>query len=151
MWLELMHTGGGVLALSWCPTGGAASAMPVASSSTPTLDRLGLLAAACADARVRIFAVPTQASLTAAESLRAFPAALAEADSGRFRLWLPPVLQLEPTVPVLTLALDWSASSPHLLLEITRAAARIIKDTHTPLGSSGTPSSERPSKRNRMS
>jgi WD40 repeat protein len=64
---------------------------------------------------VRIFAVPTQASITAAESLRAFPAALAEADSGRFRLWLPPVLQLEPTVPVLTLALDWCASSPHLL------------------------------------
>ena len=147
MWLELMHPGGGVLALSWAPTGNACSApsrevqggasgargrdggsctsLAVAADvipAAPTVDRLGLIAAACADGRIRIFAVPTEDSLIAAEPQLAHDTRRHVEGGGGgsgvnapFRLWLPPALQLETQAPVLTLSIDWCASSTHLL------------------------------------
>lgn len=134
LWLKIMHGGAGVLALSWCPRGNhlpqpsqqvtrgsqsaslASPAQPSTPSTSADLDRLGLLAAACADGRVRIFAIPTRGSLRAAVS-----ASLPMMDDGSDRsacvprLWLPPVLQLEPTSDVLTLSLSWCATSTQYL------------------------------------
>ena len=178
-WLHVLHNGGGVTALCWCPNGNActaqrpsdqrggtssasggggggggdgssgagtttgapgsggagnssiSTAMVVAGAdgadgaATP-VDRLGLLAAACADGRVRIFAIPTPAGVrplastaaaTAAAAATATAAAplLGELPLPPPELWLPPVLQLEPRELVLPLTLDWCAGSPHLL------------------------------------
>ena len=92
------------------------------AQDVPRLDRVGLLASACADGRVRVFALPTDQSLTTAEPLLAHAARRATSTLGvagtvsaPWRLWLPPVLILEPMAPVLTLSLDWCTSTPHLL------------------------------------
>ena len=134
IWLELMHNGGGVLSLCWCPAGNAcrsaaaqastqatahpSSALIPADDSmraSPTLDRLGLLAAACADGRVRLFAVPTPESLEAAGPLMAHPLRPNNCLEEPMRAWLQPILRLDPGLPVLTLTLDWCSSSPHWL------------------------------------
>ena len=115
MWLEILHPGAGVLALTWAPTGNSLEA----SADKSQMERLGLLAAACADGRIRVFALPTAEGLEAAEPLLAHPGRAASSSSSSssapWRLWLPPVLQLEPQSPALTLTLDWCQSSPHLL------------------------------------
>ena len=115
-WLQVMHDGGGVLALSWCPSGNACPA-PASGDVQPSVDRLGLLAAACADGRVRIFAIPTRASLEAVEQKLAHPIRPASdrVRTGAAGLWLPPVLSMEPIAPVLTLSLDWCATSTEWL------------------------------------
>ena len=75
-------------------------------ASTVPLDRLGLLAAACADGCVRIFALPTKASLLLADPLLAHPSRVATDDgTDHFQLWLPPVLKLDSNSPCLTLTL----------------------------------------------
>ena len=160
VWLELLHDGGGVLALSWCPSGnknerpapGRNRASTSCSSYDSTalvttsadnaprgglqFDRLGLLAAACADGRVRIFAVPTLESLEAVPAsyhLRAAQSAHHSARGpGPMRAWMPPVLELEPNGPVLPLTLDWCAQSTHLLAVGLDDGIVSVWDLHAP-------------------
>ena len=71
-WLHVLHEGGGTLDLCWCPSGNRAlpadirdggsdvwAPSPPALPSTGATARLGLLAAACADGDIRLFAIPT--------------------------------------------------------------------------------------------
>jgi len=58
-WAELLHDGGGVLDLEWCPSGNAAAA----AGGEGELGRMGLLAAACADGAIRVWALPRVADL----------------------------------------------------------------------------------------
>ena len=117
LWLEGLHDGGGVLSLCWCPVGSACSALATGGSRHAlALDRLGLLAAACADGSIRIFPIPTPESLDTAESSLPASARVPARDRlRRFRLWLLAAIKLEPTSPVLTTAIDWNRSSPELL------------------------------------
>ena len=150
-WALLMHSGGGVLDLAWCPAGNAAEVPPAAppepsataplasqaeaeagagagagagtssagaaagipASSSAVLTRLGLLAAACADGKVRLFAVPTRdavARLSAAGAPARAPAPP--------RVWLAPALILTAPTSRLALCLAWSPLPPYAQLAV---------------------------------
>ena len=138
VWLLLLHRGGGVLDLCWCPSGNAvtapsstaaATAVPAAAAATTAAassalpaslaGRLGLLAAACADGSIRLFAVPTPAALSAARlaQLGAEPRAGASSasdghsstdvpseEAAPTSCWVAPLLQLRPRVTVVGIA-----------------------------------------------
>ncbi|KAL1520435.1 hypothetical protein AB1Y20_022018 [Prymnesium parvum] len=102
-WVELLHRGGGVLDLCWCPSGNACAPPPAADSPPPPLPRLGLLSAACADG------------------------------NGAARIWLAPVVQLQPPLPLLTLRLSWCPTPPHTLLAAaTDNGSVFLWDVSTP-------------------
>jgi len=104
----VLHDGGGALDLCWCPAGNAA--IPCDGMADGTLPRLGLLAVACADGAVRIFAIPDALGL-AARTARDQPP----------RIRLAPAIQLAPASKSLALCLAWRPGAPFGILAVGRA------------------------------
>jgi len=155
-WALLMHSGGGVLDLAWCPAGNTAEAPPAAppepSAATPlapraeaeagaewgagvgvssaggtagvpagssaVLARLGLLAAACADGKVRLFVVPTRGAIVRLAAAGVPARTPAGASGGPLRVWLAPALVLTAPTSRLALCLAWSPLPPYAQLAV---------------------------------
>ena len=77
------------------------------------LTRLGLLAAACADGKVRLFAVPTRDAVA-----RLSPAGAPARAPAPPRVWLAPALILTAPTSRLALCLAWSPLPPYAQLAV---------------------------------
>ena len=130
------HSGGRVLGLSWAPDT-AYTAPPLApfqelvpklfrEQTDPTdiqhADTVGLLAAACADGVLRVYACPTAGAVTAATTLSSSSAAgSSSSSSSTSSSPAVPVLDLQPvytasSAGALVTCVDWCRTDPQLIL-----------------------------------
>ena len=110
------EAGTGAGAGAGASSAGATTGFPAGSSAV--LTRLGLLAAACADGKVRLFAVPTRAAIARLAAAGAPAWAPAGASDGPLRIWLAPALILSAPTSRLALCLAWSPLPPYAQLAV---------------------------------